>query len=374
MGTEILLPKSSGLQRNYGIDLLRIVSMLYVVMLHVLGLGGITKAAQMGSAQYYFSWFWEMWVYCAVNIFGLISGYVGYTSEKRPYRYENYIVLWLQVVMWGVMLTGFSYCINPVSFSVSGLLRKCLPITTNIYWYFTAYSALFFVIPFLNRALQNSSRESLFRLSVFLVTFFSVYSTLGDRWRLVRGFSFLWLVVLYILGASMKKCGFLERVSQKTVCFGIIVCTLISWLCKLFENKYGLLLGNSLVEETYLTPTHLISAMLHLRLFSKLQLRSWLTKLVKFAAPGAFAVYLLNCHDVVMNGMLVDKFAQFSGESLVLLTLRVMGFSIAFVVASILLDYFRQLLFKWLNIKEMARRITGIVERILNYMIKKWMD
>lgn len=42
-------------QRDYGIDLLRIVSMLMVPMVHVIGQGGILKAAVPFSLQYEFA-------------------------------------------------------------------------------------------------------------------------------------------------------------------------------------------------------------------------------------------------------------------------------------------------------------------------------
>ena len=63
-------------QRNYGIDLLRIISMFFVLILHCYGQGGIIYHATQGTIQYKFSWMIEIIAYCAVNIFALISGYV----------------------------------------------------------------------------------------------------------------------------------------------------------------------------------------------------------------------------------------------------------------------------------------------------------
>ena len=39
-------------KRNYGIDLLRIVSMVMIVILHILGQGGVLDAADNLSPQY----------------------------------------------------------------------------------------------------------------------------------------------------------------------------------------------------------------------------------------------------------------------------------------------------------------------------------
>ena len=62
-------------ERNYGIDLFRIVSMIMVLVLHVLGQGHAIYA-EVFSANFYTGWFLETAAYGAVNCFGLISGYL----------------------------------------------------------------------------------------------------------------------------------------------------------------------------------------------------------------------------------------------------------------------------------------------------------
>jgi surface polysaccharide O-acyltransferase-like enzyme len=76
-------------ERNYGIDLLRLISMLYVLVLHALGRGGLLDHTQRLSVQYQFGWFMQLWALCAVDIFALISGYVGYTEKIKKYNYAN---------------------------------------------------------------------------------------------------------------------------------------------------------------------------------------------------------------------------------------------------------------------------------------------
>ena len=80
--------------RNYGVDLLRILSMFFVIILHCLGKGGVLDAAKQGTAQYSSAWFLEAVAYCAVNIFGMISGYVGYSDMPKKTKYSNWILMW----------------------------------------------------------------------------------------------------------------------------------------------------------------------------------------------------------------------------------------------------------------------------------------
>ena len=64
-------------QRNRGIDLLRMTAMWMVVILHILNKGGVLAAAAPLSAGQGTARLLETAAYCAVNCYGLISGYVG---------------------------------------------------------------------------------------------------------------------------------------------------------------------------------------------------------------------------------------------------------------------------------------------------------
>ena len=81
-------------ERNYGVDLLRIFSMLMVVTLHVLGKGDLlyNKNLEIFSQKYNLLWILEIASFGAVNLYALISGYV---SIKSKHKYTNLVVLCL---------------------------------------------------------------------------------------------------------------------------------------------------------------------------------------------------------------------------------------------------------------------------------------
>ena len=86
------LPKKS--RRNYGIDILRIVSMIFICMLHILGQGGILLKTEPQSVNYFSSWFLEIFAYCSVDCYALISGYVGVFGR---YRLANITYLFMSL-------------------------------------------------------------------------------------------------------------------------------------------------------------------------------------------------------------------------------------------------------------------------------------
>lgn len=70
-------------ERNYGIDMLRIVAMFMVIILHILGRGGILDSVKTFSPNYYIGWFMEIASFGAVNCYAIISGYVCYNKKNK---------------------------------------------------------------------------------------------------------------------------------------------------------------------------------------------------------------------------------------------------------------------------------------------------
>ena len=142
--------------RNFGIDMLRIVSMLMVVMLHVLGQGGILDAVKPFSCNYYAANFLETLSYGAVDCFAIISGYVGVDSK---FRYISIVTLWRKVAFYTLVITGGTMLLFPSGVTAAAIQKSLFPVSTSHYWYVTAYFLLFFFMPFLNKmvnALQKT--------------------------------------------------------------------------------------------------------------------------------------------------------------------------------------------------------------------------
>lgn len=360
-------------KRNYGIDLLRLVSMFYVVVLHVLGKGGVLKATELGTAQYNLVWFMELWAYGAVNIFGIISGYVGYSDKEKKFNYANYITMWLQVVFFGVAASLFFYFKDPELVTRKEFWKMFCPVTNDLYWYFSAYTGLIFLIPTLNAGVRSASKESLGKLFIAIILAFSVYSAAMDRFELGRGYSLIWLVMLYLLGAIMKKCRIGEKLPVAAALGGIAVCCLISWLWKLHGPEFKIFdikIGKGLFVN-YLGVTHVIAAMLHLIAFSKLRFHRVIEKVIAFAAPGAFAVYLLNNQFHVWKHVMTGNFVHLAPLPPVQILLRVVGFTLGFVVMAVCLDWVRQKLFAALRVKQAAAALADTGSKALGWLSRR---
>ncbi len=140
--------------RNYGIDLLKTISMLMVVVLHVLGRGGVLDAG-ISSINHWSAWGLEILCYGAVNCFALTTGYL---MVDRPFKYRKIIPLYATVLFWCLVLSAISFVLQPETLTLVNIF-KTFPVTGRQFWYFTSYFCLFFFIPFLNYFIEKSSKK-----------------------------------------------------------------------------------------------------------------------------------------------------------------------------------------------------------------------
>lgn len=153
-------------RRNYGVDVLRIVSMLMIMIMHVLEHGGIINNLESLSFEYALFWLLEIMTYCGVNCYALVSGYVNCFS--KGFYFSRIITLWLQVLFYGVTITAIIAIIKPSTFGLSQIINVVFPVTTGQYWYFTAYFCLFFFMPALNTVI-NVIPKNTFKLPFWLL-------------------------------------------------------------------------------------------------------------------------------------------------------------------------------------------------------------
>ena len=216
--------------RNIGIDLLRIVSSFYVILLHTLGLGGILKNLEPQMTQYKVYWFIEIWSYCAVNIFIIISGFTGYTDEKKETDWSKLIIIWLQVVFYSVIIAVIYKFINTDMVSGETIRNMFFPLSNDIYWFFSAYTGLYILKPFLNAAIRTINKKTLQDLMFIVFLSFCCFSMVTNPFRLSEGYSFSWFVILYLIGAYLKK-GKIDEKFSALKSFGVLIilttCTLL---------------------------------------------------------------------------------------------------------------------------------------------------
>ena len=358
---------------NHGIELLRIFAMLLAAVLHILKKGGVITASEGNLAAYSTVWLLEAAAYCAVNCYALISGYVGYSDRPKPLRLARCIELWLQVVFYSVIITTV-YCIAGVgSVGVSDFADAFLPVTSKQYWYFTAYIGMFFFIPLLNALVRRLNRRALVSLCIMLIAVFSLYDTFASFWKkdplaLVGGHSPLWLGVLYIFGAAMKKLHVPESMSSKKALLIYASAAVFTALFKITGDRLLRFVPGSLfVRDT--SPTVLLCAAALLVAFARFKPGRKLTEFAVLFAPAAFGVYLLHVSPLVFEHVIGNRFAFIGRLPFPLIPFAVLASAGVILVVGLAADKVRILLFKALGVPKLCRKAEKSIRRLWMHVV-----
>lgn len=340
--------------------------MIFIVVLHSLGHGGLLSNTLTNSPQYKVAWMLEIMAFCAVDIFALISGYVSINKKETQQNNSKYFMLWFQVVFYGLIITFIFNLIKPNLVTSKDYLISLFPISNNLYWYFTAYTGLMIIKPLLDKAINNINEKTLRKMFILIILVFSVFGTMRQRFELINGYSFIWITLLYILGCIIKKCEIGKRIKPYQAALGILILYVATYLYKMYGidiTSPNILTKDMIVSYTSITV--LGSAILYVVFYSKRTFNHKAQKIITFLSSSSFAIYLLNDHNLIRNYCIKDRFTYLWNQSPIKIILEIIVFAILFSGGGILLDKVRQFLFKKCHIQKLAQKIESVLNKIL---------
>ena len=351
-------------ERNYGIDLLRVAAMLMICVYHVLGRGGIMQSTDYLSVRWAASWGLEKLTLCCVDCYALVSGYVGITSRHKP---ASWISQWLQVAFYSLGITLLFKLLWPQTVTLQQLGRSVLPVLTNQYWYFSAYTGLFLLMPLLNHIVHTFDGK---KLGVTLLTaalVMTLPTALFDTevFGLNGGYSTMWLALLYLIGAWVRLHG---KNSVKTWVWALVYLgsCFVTFAVKMVSDYMFLHRGFRVFHGLYsafCSPMVLAGAFALLMIFSRLRVGSVkLQKTIRILAAASFGVYLIHVHPCIWDNWLLHAFVDVAKLPVVPMLLASVGISAALMALCLFIDSIRIRLFALLHLDRLAQAIGGRVE------------
>lgn len=343
-------------KRHSGFETMRILSMVMIVLMHGIGHGGLGSAAPQGTAAFWIYWLLFILARVSTNCFVMLSGY--YLSERKgPVHAGRLFRIGAQVWFYSMLTFCVAVKAGAVPLSAVALLRALLPLTSNGYWFASAYFLMYLSVPVLNAVVQ------------------SVWGTLfywaTDATFVNNGYSFIWFYTLYFMAAYFRKY-------RVTVSSGLcLVAYLAASAAGLFNRMLALRVENALhlngfvntVNGYQALATVIASAAIFL-LFQNIRIRSdywrrWVFRL----APLSFGVYLLHDSDFTraLLWQLVDL-PRFGGAllpSLAYLT----GAVLLVAAAGYAVDAVYQRLYRLLRLSALEEKVDALTARILQRIV-----
>lgn len=361
-------------KRNVGVDLLRIFSMFLICIIHILDNSNILYGDNNSiTINYGIAWVLEIIAICAVNSYALISGYVGVDTK---YKYTGIIQLWFQVIFYTLLITCVFSLWKPEVIGVKEVFAALTPVISEEYWYFTAYFAMFFFIPFLNFLVNEMKQKHVYQLVISLVGVFCIMQTLAhkDIFGTFGGNSTLWLSILYIIGAYIKKYNVNKKITNKKAVLIYFICIILTWGSKLFIEVitlkvFGTAKGGSLLF-MHTSPTILVAAVMMLIIFSNLEFKENIAKYIVFFGKCTFSIYLIHTHPLVWNNILNVLFSSYATLSTIIFPFAIIGSAMGIYVICTLIDIIRVYFFKIIRINILSEKIETLFKSILKKLVQ----
>lgn len=324
---------------NPGLDIFRLFSMYLIVLLHVTCIGtNETILSHSGTPVSEIYHFFRICCFCGVNCFALLSGYLGISNR---FSLKKMLRLWGLVVFYSVVGTLVGFFLNG-QFSILELSQSFFPITTGRYWYVTAYFPLFALMPLLNTGIQNLEKKA---FQCTLITLFVCFCCLplinfkiNNTFGLEGGFSFTWLVYLYLLGAYWGKyppfvfCKPVIWFVLGITCLFVVYCWHLAVYYFLPQAHHG----REYMLLTYISPFMLCAASCFLFAFSKIG-SQWQSSSIHFLSQCVFAVYLIHLYPVFTEYIMLRLGVFIAGFYIVIIpVLLILSAALIFVICLII--------------------------------------
>lgn len=273
--------------RDSSIELLRIISMLMVMLLHVnFRTFGPPSSGQLDAStlECVIRTVAESFTFICVDVFVLISGWFG-IKAKWPRLWE----LVFQVIFFCLIVDLYLYISGHiVTFSLRDITDLVL-LNDGGYWFVRAYILLYVLAPVLNAYVDRAGERNLRRTLVVLFVVQTVQGFLTDNVWYSNGYSPLAFVFLYLLARYMRL--YPSRLSSFKIRTDIsiyIIASLVNALLTLLYVSYG---GKAYSVLSYISPLVILAAVYFFLAFTKFHFTS---RAVNYVAVSSLAVYLLH--------------------------------------------------------------------------------
>jgi surface polysaccharide O-acyltransferase-like enzyme len=364
-GNTIIL-QSGETRHNYGLDALKVLSMMMVLMLHFLGFGGLL-GAMPGEANYYVAWSLESLSIVAVNCFMMITGYLAVDST---FKVKRILLLWLQVVFYSVGITVICMFFLNVDITKIQLIKSFLPVSTSSYWYVTAYFGAACFMPVIANGLRTLAPRYLTALTAILIVLFSIVPSAINKnpFATNSGYTVIWFLVMYIIGYAVRQGNPFPKVKPGWFLLAYLLLSLGTFTPKLVyrlveASPLNLVIGTGLSLQ-YTFPTVLFASMALLMFFARIEIRNRAAvRIAAFLAPLSLAAYLIHMHPVVKAEFLTGSSQFLLDDSPFVALGSCIIIVIGLFVAMALVDMARNWIFQALRLPSLSEKVVAAVAK-----------
>ena len=208
--------------RNNGLDLLKTICILFIILHHLLIKLTDMRALSSGSFNLLYSrcLFVNSFLVVAVNCFFLISGYF-----RIKHSNIKMIKLIIELYFIHFLVNLLFIALGYQSISLS-LIKACV-FPLSKFWFVMVYILLDFISPYINKMLDVMTVNEKKKLIIILTVVYCGYAFLIDNavFGANRGYSIAFAIYAYILGDFVREIN-IKRNSNQFLLGYMLLCSL----------------------------------------------------------------------------------------------------------------------------------------------------
>ena len=329
--------------RDSNLELLRIAAMLLIVAHHYVVNSGLLAADGLIyndplSWRSLFLLVFGAWGKIGINCFVMITGYFMCTSKITA---KKFMKLFLEAKFYIIVINSILWLTGYESFTLAGVLKVLIPITTISNDFLNAFLMFYLLIPFLSilvRHLTEKQHVYLLLWCGFVYIFLGTVPGLSVKMNYVSWFSVVFVIASYIR-LYPKARNQNRRVWAWLTMVFVLLCAVSVIACAWLSAKTGRMLAFRFVSDsnTFLAAATGVCLFM---LFKNLNIRY--SKFINTAAASAFGVILIHANsDAMRRWLWVDTIDAAGHYHAPLMPLYAVSCVVAIYIACALIDQLR---------------------------------
>ena len=184
-------------ERKSNIELLRIISMIFIIWHHYTLHGGILYVNYSNPNKYIAEAIYLLGK-VGVNEFILISGYF---LIKSKFKIKKLVKIELQILCY-TLLFLILYIVMDKHINKKMIQQTFFPIIFNAYWFMTAYIGMYILSTFINKLIINLNKNEFKLLLIILLIMLSILPSITGINNFMGNLQ--WFIYIYMIGAYIQ--------------------------------------------------------------------------------------------------------------------------------------------------------------------------
>ena len=289
--------------RESGLELLRIIAMLFILMHHAVMFSGINASSVLESKIFDIL---QIGGKLGVNLFVLISAYF---MVNKSFKLSRILKIIFETFFYSVFIYLIFIAFGKTNFTIDEFILNFFPVIFERWWFVTTFVLLMILSPFLNIIIKSVSKNLLLVISIVLFAYgvgvneilLKVGNYLGVGLTSYMN-KLLWFVTLYFVASYIRLYNInLNKILNIILIFCVWIFRVLFTVYSKREIWFEWAIGNA------------IMSILLLLFFKNLKFRN---KYINLIALTTFGIYLIH-ENVYIRGLwgsIVKLFYSFLGS------------------------------------------------------------